>query len=283
MASGKIKHVPYENITIENVDLAVTDWFDRTVDAHVAFPNADRKKVPVIFASGERWVTSRSRRGIRDKNGILILPIVSVRRTAIEPKADMQALGTETPKIQIARRISAKTNDLRNLSSLRNPALRKDDRAVYEVTTIPFPDRSIIRYELLVQAQYVTQMNSILEKIFHELDLQKSFVAPLQNDGRHPQIGVEFENRIPLSQHYVVGFFQSNMSSGDNFEEFTDQERIVKWTTEITVPATLQLDPEGEKPSVQVEETAFDVAFGDENVCFVDDPRELEKIFGPRK
>ncbi len=45
-----------------DVDEAVRNWFDRTVDAHVEDPHGGRKKVPVIFSTGERAITARTRR-----------------------------------------------------------------------------------------------------------------------------------------------------------------------------------------------------------------------------
>lgn len=277
---AKNEHALIQLITLETIDQAVRDWFDRTVDAHVESPNAPRKKVPVIFSSGERFVTSRQRKGIRDKNGVLMLPLISIRRTGIDPQPGMQALGTETPRLTFSRQISGKTNTLMNLNVDRSPSQRMKDPIVHEVTSIPFPDRNTMTYEVMVQAQYVTQMNAILEKVFHQLDLQKSFVAPFENDNRHPPIGEPFEERVPLKTGYVVGFFDANMSDSGNFDEFTDTERIVRYTTSISVPTTLQLDPEGEEPGLKVERTAFGLNFSDENVKFVDDPYELEIIFG---
>ena len=275
------EHAFYSDVTLETVDKAVFDWFDRSVDAHVQHPNGERKKVVVMFASGERWATSREKRGMRDTNGVLILPIITLRRSGIDPSPVMSALGTETAKFQISKRISPKTNDLMNLNTSRVPSKRLARPVIYEVTTIPFPDRSILTYELQVQAQYIVQMNSILEKIFHELDIGKSFVAPFENDGKHPQLGEDFEKRTPIDRGYVVGFMDSNGSDTGNFEEFTDQERIVRYSSQIRVPTVLQLDPEGEQPSVQVERTTFLLNFGEEKICLVDDPEEIEKIFGP--
>lgn len=275
------EHPAVQVVTLETVDQAIKDWFDKTVDAHVNHPNGERKKVSVGWSAGERWVSGRQKKGIRDSNGVLILPIISIRRSGIEPSPVMSALGAETPVLQVAKRISQKTNNLANLWAQRDPSYRTPAKpVVYEVTTIPFPDRNILTYEIQVQAQYIVQMNTILEKIFHELDIAKSFVAPFDNDGKHPQIGVEFEERKKIDRNYVVGFFDSTLSDAGNFEEFTDQERIVRFNTSIRVPAVLQLDPEGEKPSVQVTRTAFGLNFAEERVHFVDNPEDIEKIFG---
>ena len=267
-------------IGIEQVDRAVRDWLDRTVDAHVETPTERLRKVPVVFASGERFATGRTRKAIRDDNGVLILPIISLRRTSVTPDPAMQALGTETPSIQFARRIDPKTNDLRNLNLLRTVSQRVPDPAVFDVYTLPFPDRSIMNYELRVQAQFIGQMNSILEKLFHSLNNQKSFLAPLDNDSYTPESGEAFELRKPIDSHYVVGFLDSEYSDSGNFEEFTDQERVVQWKAPVRVPATLQLDPDGDWPAVQVRRTAYRFAFGDETTTFVEDPLELERIFG---
>lgn len=278
------EHNHYQSITLETIDQAIKDWFDKTVDSHVKFPNGDRKKVHVGFSSGERWITARQKKGVRDNNGVLILPIISIRRSGIEPTPSMSALGTETATLQISKRITKKTNDLMNLNRNRDPAHRTPAKPVlYEVTTIPFPDRSIITYEIQVQAQYILQMNAILEKMFHELDISKSFVAEFDNDGRHPPIGEDFEKREKLHKSYVVGFFDTTVTDGGNFEEFTDQERIVRFSTTIRVPAILQLDPEGEKSSVQVERTSYLLNFGTERTTFVDNPEDADKIFGDLK
>jgi hypothetical protein len=271
----------YQNITIESIDKAVAAWFDLTVDAHVKQPNGDRKKVVVNWSSGERWVTSRTKRGVRDSNGVLILPIISIRRSNINPEPSMGALGAETANIVFSKRISQKTNDLMNLEKLRPLSQRSLNKpVVYEVFSIPFPDKNKITYELQIQAQYISQMNSILEKMFNELDIGKSFVAEFDNPGKHPQIGVEFEDRKSPGKAYVVGFFDSTINDAGNLEEFTDQERIIAFNTSFTVPAVLQLDPEGEKPAVKMERTAFNLRFVDEEVVFLDDLEEIEKIFG---
>lgn len=278
------EHAFYQNITLESIDAAIYDWFDRTVDSHVETATKDRMKVPVRLASGERWATAREKKGIRDNKGKLILPIISIRRTTVDPDLTMSSLGVETATIQIAKRLSQKTSRMQNLNAAASPAQKNSlSPVVYEVTTIPFPERKVITYELQIQTQYITQMNTILEKLWSQVELQNSFVAPLENVDYQPQKGEQFEDRKPLNNHYVVGFFDSSHSDAGNLEEFTDQERIVRYNTSIRVPAVLQLDPEGEKPAVKVERTAFGLSFGSESVHIVDDPTEIELIFSNHK
>lgn len=280
MASREQADVPA--FTLETVDGCVKDWFDKTLDSHVETPGEQRRKVPVVFSSGERFISARQKKGIRDKNGVLILPLISVRRTGIEAAATKSAYGVETPNIQVSKRISPKTNDLQNANELRPQSQRVQKPVVYEVTTVPFPDFSVLTYELNIQAQYMLQMNTILEKFFHELDVQKSFVMPVDNNGRHPPTGEPFEQRKPFKGGYFVGYLDPSLTSEDNFEEFTDTERIVRYRTTFTVPTALLLDPEGEKPSVKVERTAFNLQLGDEQVVCLNDPYDIELIFNSR-
>lgn len=283
MARQPQEHVPVPKITIETVDRALNDWFDKTVDSHVQSPTGERRKVTTLFSSGERWISSREKKGVRDKNGVLILPLVSLRRTGIDRNpVNMSAFGVETENIQISKRVSPKTNIVQNVLVGRPQSSRPLQSTVYEVTTVPFPDFSVIQYDVQVQTQYITQMNSFLEKMFHELDIQRSFVMSLDGQRRHPPIGAPFEERKPFKGGYLVGFFDESVSSQDNFDEFTDQERIIRFTTSLRIPVGLLIDPEGERPSISVEKTAFDLQMGTEIVNQVDDPYDIELIFSSR-
>lgn len=278
---GRIEHLEYQLVTLAAADRAIRDWFDKTVDVHVEHPTTDRYKVPVIFSSGERFATSRERKGIRDSQGVLVLPVIVLRRLSITPDPSMQSLGSDTGVLQIAKQVSGKTNNLQNLELLKPASQRlKPTPVVHEITTVPFPNRVIINYEIVVQAQYTKQMNAITEKIFYSQGIMNSFVAPLENDYDVTGQGDSINRRKSLEKMFLVGFFEADHADTGNFDEFTDQERIVRYTTTIRIPATLQLDPEGVRPSITREWTSYGVNFGAEEAHFVDSQEEIEQIFG---
>lgn len=68
-------------VTIETIDRAVRDYFDKKLNITVETEN-DKKKVSVMFATGERWKLSKE--DLRDENGTLILPLISISRTNID-------------------------------------------------------------------------------------------------------------------------------------------------------------------------------------------------------
>lgn len=285
-------------IRTEDVDRGVKRWFDKVADPHVEYPDGSRRKVPIKFSSGERWVTSADRQGIRDRNGQLILPVIHISRTVFDPTSRDTALGANVPRLQVARLISQKTSHLANLD-LRRPISQRRlrDGAVYEIVTIPFPVNGQMSYKVSIQAQSMQQMNQIQEKILSRIEFfdVPSFVISLSADERQvgipdgdgstelrPEDDAPYDTRPPLSDYYFVGYLDGDWGSEGNLDEFTDQERIIELAFSFYVPVALQLDPDGTRPAVQVEQTAFSVKMGAEEVHVVDDPADLDKIFGPK-
>jgi hypothetical protein len=167
--------------------------------------------------------------------------------------------------------------------------------AVYEVSSIPFPFTGRANYELIVQASYTEQLNEILQKIWSELEAYSvpCFVASVEDNRR---VGIEqnspeellppedalYEVRNPLNEYYYVGFFDSDVSDAGNFTEFTDQERIVKFSTTFYVPCYLHLDPEGKRPAVETVKTAHDIRLGFETSRRIEDSPGIDKLLGPK-
>lgn len=284
-------------IRTEDVDRGVKRWFDRVVDSHVSFPDGSSRKVPVKFSAGERWVSSADRHGIRDRNGQLILPVMHISRESVDPTTGGNAIGANVPRLQVARLISQKTSDLANLDQRRPISQRRlRDGAVYEIVSMPFPVVMQMNYKVSIQAQSMQQMNQITEKILSRLEFfdVPSFVISLGAEDSRPEPTGDgstelsphdeatYESRRPLDDYYFVGYLDGGWSDKGNLDEFTDQERIIEMEFDFYVPAALSLDPEGTRPAVQVERTAFAVRMGDEEVHFVDDPADLDSIFGPK-
>ena len=284
-------------IGITDVDRGVKRWFEKVVAATVQTPDGEFQAVTVKFASGERWVASADRQGIRDRDGRLILPIIQVSRLGFDPVSNMTAVGANVPTMQISRKISEKTSALATLDYSRLISERRlRDSAVYDVYTIPFPVNGVINYKVKVQAQYIHQLNTIQEKLLSKLEFfdVPSFVISLAADEQQvgipvgngdteliPEDHAPYDLRKPLSDYYVVGYLDGDFGDGGNLEEFTDQERIVQLSLSFRVPVALMLDPSGELPAVQKETTAFGVTMGDEAVHAVSS-EVMDKIFGPR-
>ena len=279
-ASGRYS---IKNVTLQTVDSAVRDYFDKKISISVDTEKG-RNKVPVIFAAGERWKMIRDNKGLRDENGTLILPVIAIRRTNIDRTPGMRALGQETPFITVSKRIHDKTGNIQNLVNTRKlngfPQLRKPP--VFEYLTIPFPDFAVVFYEIVIWTQYQTQMNEILQKIFYNYEHMDSFVMPVEYDGK----------KRKGNSYYFVGFRDGTVVPQSNVEEFTNQERIIKYSYTIKVPAYFILDPDDESLAYgrnKSESSADDgskVVFKDQSVTDVKlkesfiSLEEFEKLFG---
>lgn len=224
-------------VTLETVDKAVYDFFDKRLALSVE-DGTGRKKAAIFLASGERWKLTRDNKDLRDANGTLILPLVSIKRINIDRTLGSSALAQEVPYIQVKSNRHAKTSNMQNLvEQRRSNGFPQPKRApVDEFLTIPFPDLCTIFYEIIIWTQFQTHMNEMLEKIFYNYDYADSFVLPVEYDG-HKRKG---------NSYYFVGYRDGSVTPQSNVEEFSAEERIIRYAYNIKVPAYLMLDPKDE-------------------------------------
>jgi len=258
---------------IEDVDRAIFNLFDKTLILEVQI-NEKSTKVPVVFAAGERFALTRRRQPLRDRNGALILPVVAIRRKSIEVSPTLGNYGTAiSPRDQgyyaIRRKLSKEDRDYQkiinklriknqeNVASRGNfgsneifPGNRAKPGAlasrrnrnnlsfqindtgnllekrlgdnIFEIITIPYPEFFLADYEVTFWTQYTIHMNQLLEVMMANFNGQ-DIAYQLTSDS-----GYEF-----------TAFVQPSLTSGDNFDNFTDDERIIRYSFDIKVPAYL--------------------------------------------
>lgn len=69
---------------IEDVDRAVFQLFDKEINFEIVDNDDGLRKVPVVFAAGERFALTRRKNPIRDRNNTLILPLIAIERSNIK-------------------------------------------------------------------------------------------------------------------------------------------------------------------------------------------------------
>ena len=115
--------------------------------------------VPVLYGNEERWKSVRKNGVLRDKNGIIILPIMIIRRTDITMNDDMPLSFDHDIKgefIHVARAKQwSKVNryDRFAVQSGKNPA--------YETFATGMPDFVICTYSIILLTNYMEQMNGL--------------------------------------------------------------------------------------------------------------------------
>jgi hypothetical protein len=307
----------FPSIGIEDIDRAVFKLFDEKLNFQVT-QKGEAKKVPVVFAAGERFALTRRKNPIRDKNNALILPIISIMRGDIDFSAEMNGKKTpisfrEQPSYTIKKRLGDRDRNYqnvinkmgltnqKNVSSRRNflssdivpgniakagsAASRRQGQNltfksqggkitldanlgnnIFEVIEVPYPEFLSITYDVVFWTQYLSQANEMIETLIVNFEGQGEEIT-MKTDG-----GYE-----------LVAFFKPSFSSNTNFDNYSDDERVIKHTMSFTVPGYI-INPKhpGLPNLLRAYTSAPMIDFGyDEpsaNVVFNNQPeRELEK------
>ena len=264
-------HIPPSGI--EETDRALFDLFDKRLSFQVKIKDQSTK-VPVVFSTGERFALTRRKKSIRDRNNALILPIISIHRTSIDTSPSQGGYGTAIsfrdqqsyvvrkrldPKdrnyqkiinklgIKNQKNVSSRANfarsdifpgniaksgylasrrNLNNLSLEDDPKgnlLRNDiGNNIFEIITLPYPTFMMISYEVIFWTQYMQQMNQMIEILFS------------QHDGQDHAFQIESK-----SGHKYTAFIKSPLANQDNFAEFANDERVIKYSFTINIPSYL--------------------------------------------
>jgi hypothetical protein len=258
---------------IEDVDRAIFNLFDKKLKLEVQV-NEKTTKVPVVFAAGERFALTRRRQPIRDRNGALILPVIAIARKSIDISPGLAGYGTaisirDQASYTVKRRLSKRDRSYQNIinklsiKNQKNVASRENfsqdviypgnealpgtvasrrngtnisyqiestgemldpkiSKNIFEIITIPYPEFFLAQYDITFWTQYTLNMNQLIEVLMSNFSGQ----------------GMEFQIESD-SGYQFVGHIKGNLSTGDNFEDYSSNERIIRYNFSMDVPAFL--------------------------------------------
>ena len=271
--------------TIEDVDRAIFNLFENQIPLQYTH-RKKTKKIPVIFATGERFAVLRRKRPLKDKNNALILPLVSIMRTGVSQEVAHGMATSETQTITIKKRISKDSevykrlvsNLFKNMDEVASKEHRdglsggdpaklatrrgskrasQDAREgrllaptlsdnIYEVYTIPPVKYFTTTYDITFWAQYTQQMNDMITALMSSYQDNNRRTFKLETD----------------KGYWFVGFTDADMSPGNNYDDFTDNERLVRYNFTMRVGAYMVL-PEfpGSRAGIRRTISAPDISF----------------------
>ncbi len=216
---------------VEDLDLAMFRLFDKQIPIYYDL-HGEVKKVPVIFATGERFALLRRKRPIVDRGGALILPLISITRSSLENIPSKGIANNQMFPHVVTKRISEKDlahRQAKNYEQLKNVdgedlALEPDislkpqlDRNIIETIEIPPIKYFGAVYEVSIWSSFTQQMNNILEVIMNAYTL---------NPGQ--QFRLESDKGYTFS-----AFVDGSISQDTNYADFTDAERYIKYNMSI--------------------------------------------------
>lgn len=204
-------------INLKSIDQSVVRWWQKDYPVVI-----NGKNVPVVYATSERWSKAQNDKGFRDESGVLILPIVSIRRTTPDANKERFIPANTDTNITLTRRIaitplSETERQSAVFSKIPDPDyLKAADDIVYEVVQIEFPSFVNLDYEIIVWTSYMTHQNLNQENIYKEF-----------RGGR---------------QWFYVDdyFFFGKMGPAQdqsNLGDFSDKEKIIKYKFSLALQA----------------------------------------------
>ena len=81
-ANGILKEIVFMPSTVETIDQAIYKYIDESLDLH-SNTNKGWKKAPVIWVATERSHQIKNNRDLRDNQGVLKLPLITIERSSM--------------------------------------------------------------------------------------------------------------------------------------------------------------------------------------------------------
>jgi len=146
------------SISLYDMDSVIKYYFDNVIQPTVSSHDGN-KPVPVVYASPERWKSIAKSGLLRDSKGKVQLPAIAYKRTSLEKTIIGTKVDVNNPIVQSYQQPWTKKNRYDNFAVLN------ERQPVREYTNIVVPDYVKLTYECIIWADYITQLNPIIEDI----------------------------------------------------------------------------------------------------------------------
>ena len=217
---------------LEDLDYAVFSLFNEQIPLYYSL-QGEQTKVPVIFATGERFAVLRRNKPLTDRSGALILPLISITRSGLENIPQKGMSNNQMIPEVFARRISNRNGEWRQLNNFEGfqhiKHAAKENKTsynlgndlqnnIYETIEIPPVRYFGATYEISIWSSFTQQMNDIITTIMSAYTL---------NPGQ--QFRIESKKG-----YWFPAFIESSFSQDTSYSDFTDAERYIKYNMTLT-------------------------------------------------
>ena len=150
-------------VTLLDIDSAINHYFNFVIKPSVE-DNGESVKVPLMYASPERWKSIQRDGFMRDKKDQIITPVIVYKRTSVEKDDSLpqDKLDANNPNLFYTfEKKFSRENVYDNFSAQIGNFPAKE---YYNVT---FPDYVTLTYDFIIWTSYIEQMNKIVERIVY--------------------------------------------------------------------------------------------------------------------
>ena len=147
------------SIGLKEIDTAVINHI-RNIMKPVVRESNEIIKVPVMYGNEERWKSVRGRGVLRDKNGVVILPVLVIKRTSLTMNPDMPLSFDNDVKGKYITVIRSSNGWSKNNRYDRFSVLT-GQKPVEEFVKTGMPDFVICSYSIVMMTAFMEQMNDL--------------------------------------------------------------------------------------------------------------------------
>ena len=147
--------------SIMDMDKAIMYYFNEVIKPTVV-DNGETVKVPVMYASPERWYGIQRNGFLRDKRQQIITPVIVFRRTSMQKNENIPSnkLDANNPhNFRVLKQTYTRENRFDDFK--RQIGIQPQE----EYYNVVVPDYVILNYEFIIWTSYIEQMNKIVERI----------------------------------------------------------------------------------------------------------------------
>jgi len=257
--------LPLSPSKIETIDYAVYDWLNERIDPRLQ-THEGYNKVPIIWSSAERSFQIKNNKELRDNAGKLILPLISIERTATTTTANFRGkFQASIPSnknyyyghgvISIDKLIQqAKTSEFANAQIFQEAkqfnGRYKNKKIIYEIISAPIPVHIKCSYSITLKSYYLEQMNNMITQFIAVNDQSRIF--SIRKDGH------SYELFYPTDA--VTAMTNNTKNMGNN-------ERTYQTEIKFDVLGYIFNDPQqSETPGIIIRETVVEFKLPKETV-----------------
>ena len=149
------------SVTLMDMDGAITHYFQNVIKPSVE-DNGENVKVPIMYASPERWKAIQRDGFMKDKKRQTITPVIAYRRTSIEKDDSLPVDKLDANNPNLFYTFEKKFSNVNRYDNFSTQIGLLPQREYYNVT---MPDYVTLTYEFIIWTSFIEQMNKIVERV----------------------------------------------------------------------------------------------------------------------
>tara|TARA_R100001510_G_C7652762_1_gene210693 strand:- start:857 stop:2533 length:1677 start_codon:yes stop_codon:yes gene_type:complete len=224
-------------VTLIDIDSSILFYFENVIQPSIE-ENGENIKVPIMYASPERWSAIKNKGFLRDKKRQIITPVIVYRRTSITKDDTIPQDKLDANNPHMFYTFEKKFSQVNKYDKFSTQIGLLPQREYYNVM---MPDYVTVSYDFIIWTSYIEQMNKIVEKVVY-------------SDGAYWGDPEKMK-------------FRSSVESFEDATEISDTERLVRTNFSVTLRGYLL--PKGNfdhRSTTQKFLTPKKVIFGTETV-----------------